>query len=76
MTARLNSLQQQLQGFDQLKDSIARNEIELGWNKQHLAEIEDRKKVLNRNTRHMSEELAAARKPRTQRKHSSKRDSC
>jgi hypothetical protein len=30
MTARLNSLQQQLQGFDQLKDSIARNEIELG----------------------------------------------
>ena len=48
-------LQRQLQGYGDLKEEYVRNEIELRWDRQHLAELNDRRTALRKSLMHMSE---------------------
>jgi DNA anti-recombination protein RmuC len=57
LKAQLADLQQQLQGFDELKEEFVRHRIELSWEEQHLTEIEDQKKQLQTNIIHMAEDI-------------------
>jgi hypothetical protein len=53
LAAQLRSLHQQLQGFDELKEEFVRHGIELGWEEQHLEEIEDQKKAKQKYKTHV-----------------------
>ncbi|KAL3777534.1 hypothetical protein ACHAWO_005953 [Cyclotella atomus] len=57
LKTQLADLQQQLQGFDELKKEVERHRIELGWGKQHVLEIEGRKNELNRKIVRMSDDI-------------------
>lgn len=48
-------LQRQLQGYGDLKEEYVRDEIELRWDRQHLAELNDRRTALSKSLMHMSE---------------------
>jgi chromosome segregation ATPase len=52
---QLTNIQRQLQGFDRLKEDYIREEIELGWEKQHLTELKDRRAELSTSLAHMSD---------------------
>lgn len=52
---QLSNLQRQLQGFDKLKEDYVREEIELGWDRQHLTELKDRRAELSNSLAQMSD---------------------
>ena len=52
---QLKDLHRQLEGLDEIREDLIRDEIEEGWNKQHLAELKDRRAELSSNLKHMSE---------------------
>jgi chromosome segregation ATPase len=55
LKAQLADLQQQLQGFEELKEEFVRHRIELSWEEQHLAEIEDQRQDLHTKIVHIAE---------------------
>jgi chromosome segregation ATPase len=57
LKAQLADLQQQLQGFEELNEKLARSEIEIGWEKQHVLELEHRKKELSRKIVRTSDDI-------------------
>ena len=55
LEVQITNLQRQLQGYDELKEKIDRDEIAIGWNNQHVSELNDRREELSSSLAHMSE---------------------
>jgi hypothetical protein len=52
---QIAGLRRELEGYDEMKEQLIRNEIELSWDRQHLQELKNRESEINSSIEMMTE---------------------